>query len=58
MFRTRLHPTPAGFALGIVVVALWALLWLWFLVQLGSEPARRPLNELTQRPRYGTRAPV
>ena len=40
MFRTRLHPTPSGFALGIAMIALWALLWVWFLVQLaGTSPS-------------------
>jgi len=31
MFRTRLHPTSVALAGGIVLIALWALLWAWFL---------------------------
>lgn len=38
MFRLRLHPTPSGFALGLFVIALWALLWVWFLAQLAQPP--------------------
>jgi len=34
MFRLHLHPTPAGFVLGIATVAFWALLWLVLFVQL------------------------
>ena len=36
MFRLRLHPTPSGLALGLAVIALWALLWVWFLAQLAG----------------------
>ncbi len=38
MFRMRLHPTSSGFAVGIAVIALWALLWLWFFAQLANGP--------------------
>ena len=38
MFRLRLHPTPSGFALGIAMIALWALLWVWFIAQLADSP--------------------
>ena len=38
MFRLRLHPTPTGFVTGIVVIALWALLWVWFIAQLVQAP--------------------
>jgi hypothetical protein len=38
MFRLRLHPTPSGFVTGIAVIALWALLWLWFVIQLVEAP--------------------
>jgi hypothetical protein len=38
MFRLRLHPTPSGFFAGIAVIALWALLWLWFIAQLVEGP--------------------
>ncbi len=43
MSRLRLHPTTSGFAVGIAVIALWALLWLWFLAQLasGSQASER-----------------
>jgi len=37
MFRLRLHPTTSGFAVGIAVIALWALLWLWFFAQLDTN---------------------
>jgi hypothetical protein len=38
MFRLRLHPTPSGFAVGLAVIALWALLWVWFIAQLAESP--------------------
>jgi len=38
MFRLRLHPTPSGLVAGIAVIALWALLWLWFIAQLVQAP--------------------
>ena len=38
MFRLRLHPTSSGFLAGIAVIALWALLWLWFIAQLVQAP--------------------
>jgi hypothetical protein len=38
MFRLRLHPTSSGFIAGIAVIALWALLWLWFIAQLVEGP--------------------
>ncbi|MGE5049449.1 MAG: hypothetical protein ACM3PC_12810 [Deltaproteobacteria bacterium] len=37
MFSRRLHPTPSGFAFGLAVIALWALIWIWFFAQL-SRP--------------------
>jgi hypothetical protein len=37
MFRLRLHPTSSGLAIGFAVIALWALLWLWFLAQLNGN---------------------
>jgi hypothetical protein len=37
MFNRRLHPTPSGFAFGLAVIALWALIWIWFFAQL-SRP--------------------
>ena len=55
MFRLRLHPTPSGFAVGLAVIALWALLWVWFLTQLAggtrAADARRvaDLPELTRQ---------
>jgi hypothetical protein len=45
MFRFRLHPTPAGLAFGVLGIALWALMWLWFLTQVARGPqnaARQP----------------
>jgi len=45
MFRTRLHPTSVGLAGGIVLIALWALLWAWFLIGVVRAPekeARQP----------------
>jgi len=46
MFRTCLHPTRFGFVGGIVVIALWALLWTWFLVAIvhgaPEREARQP----------------
>jgi len=38
MFRLRLHPTPSAFVVGIAFIALWALLWAWFIVQLAAAP--------------------
>ena len=38
MFRLPLHPTRSAFAVGIAVIALWALLWLWFIAQLAGSP--------------------
>ena len=37
MFRLRLHPTSSGLAVGFAVIALWALLWLWFFAQLDTN---------------------
>jgi hypothetical protein len=37
MFRLRLHPTPTGFALGIAIIAFWAVLWLWLIAELASH---------------------
>ena len=46
MFRTRLHPTSVGLAGGIVLIALWVLLWSWFLIGLvrgaPEKQARQP----------------
>jgi hypothetical protein len=48
-FRQCLHPTPFGFALGVLVMAFSLGLWLWLIVQLGSpspgaskQPRRSP----------------
>ena len=46
-FRQCLHPTPLGFALGILVMAFSLALWFWFIVQVGGSPGaskreRRP----------------
>jgi hypothetical protein len=37
MFRLRLHPTSSSFAVGIAFIALWALLWVWFIAQLAGS---------------------
>jgi hypothetical protein len=49
MFRLRLHPTPSGFVTGIVVIALWALLWLWFIAQLVQDPRTAASRTLVPR---------
>jgi hypothetical protein len=46
MLRFQLHPTSLGFVSGLVLVALWAILWTIFLVHLAAHPeaqARRHL---------------
>lgn len=53
MFRLALRPSPLAFALGLVLVALWALLWMAALAQVLDPPqtaARQPgtLPELTR----------
>lgn len=40
MFRLPLRPSPVGFALGVLVIAFWALLWMWFLAQLSGSEAQ------------------
>lgn len=40
LFRLALRPSPLGFAAGLAVVALWALLWIVFLAQLLAAPER------------------
>ena len=46
MFRARLHPTPSGIAFGFLVIALWALLWIWFLFQLGDQGPQQARSRL------------
>jgi len=47
MFRLCLHPTRLGFAAGLVVIALWAALWIWFLAALaGPRSDTRPPGEI------------
>ncbi|MGZ6143689.1 MAG: hypothetical protein ACXWLM_10130 [Myxococcales bacterium] len=57
LFRLRLHPTPLGLAAGFVVIALWALLWAWFLIGLvrgaPEKQARQP-GELPELARVVT----
>jgi len=50
MFRMRLHPTSSGFAVGIGVIAIWALLWLWFFAQLANGPRASAPWAGTMRP--------
>jgi hypothetical protein len=38
MFSSRLHPTPTGLALGVLSIALWAAMWIWFLAQVATVP--------------------
>ena len=68
MFRTRLHPTSVGLAGGIVLIALWALLWAWFLSgvvrsapekqarQPGAIPELTRVNDVESRRGHGGRA--
>ena len=37
-FRQCLHPTPFGFALGILVMAFSLGLWVWLIAQLATSP--------------------
>jgi hypothetical protein len=55
MFRLRLHPTPSAFLLGIAFIALWALLWAWFIVQLAAAPGAHTRAETDARPPELTR---
>lgn len=50
MFRLRLHPTPSGFAVGLAVIALWALLWVWFLAQLAGGPPTADARSVAELP--------
>jgi len=43
MFSRRLHPTSSAFAVGLAVIALWALMWIWFFAQVSRpRPAAAP----------------
>jgi hypothetical protein len=43
MFRTNLHPSPLGLALGVILVALWAGVWIGLLAGFGPQTqTRRP----------------
>ena len=45
MFRRHLHPSRSDLLFGIGVIALWALLWLWFFAQLPHPgPAAAPAS--------------
>ena len=42
MFSRRLHPTSSAFAVGLAVIALWALIWIWVFAQVSRQgPALR-----------------
>ena len=45
LFRLRLHPTPLGFAAGLVVIALWALIWAWFLFGVSRGAAEKQARQ-------------
>jgi hypothetical protein len=43
MFARRLHPSPLGLALGLVLLALWAAVWIGVFASAANEArARRP----------------
>jgi hypothetical protein len=47
MFRRHLHPSPFGFALGLVLVALWAGVWISLLASCDAQTqTRRPSQGL------------
>jgi hypothetical protein len=37
MFSRHLHPSPLGFALGLVLVVLWAAVWIGILATVSFE---------------------
>ena len=37
MFSRRLHPTSSALAIGLAVIALWALIWIWFFAQVSRQ---------------------
>jgi hypothetical protein len=57
MLRFPLHPTRTGWFAGIALIALWALLWLWFLVSLGHGTGDAQARALRQPP-MATRSPA
>ncbi len=40
MFRLCTHPTRFGFAVGLMLIALWAFLWLVFFAQVLRAPEK------------------
>ena len=38
LFRLTLRPSPLGFAVGLLVIAFWALLWIAFFAQVLEAP--------------------
>ena len=52
MFRIALHPTRFGFGIGLALISLWAVLWIWALAELfiprSAAPRGGPLPELAQ----------
>jgi hypothetical protein len=51
MFRSHLHPSPFGFALGLVLVALWAGVWITLLASYAPQTQTRRLGQLPEAAR-------
>jgi hypothetical protein len=47
MFRRHLHPSPIGLALGLILVSLWAAIWIGILAELTRRPEGRTLSMQT-----------
>jgi hypothetical protein len=45
MFRRHLHPSPFDFALGLVLVALWAGVWITLLSAYVPQTQTRRLGQ-------------
>jgi hypothetical protein len=44
MFRHHLRPSPFGFALGLVLVALWVAVWIGIFATVSLEARARGLG--------------